>query len=213
MDPAMYQYRGPIDLTNARLRSLATALGPAYVRVSGTWTNTVYFHDSDSPAPKSPPEGFDGVLTRKQWRGVGRFRRRRECGDRYVVRDQRSHARRDRAPVRSRVEACASMGAPPCRCPPTWLSREWLARSGAITSFYEGLRDRYLPGKPMWLTDTADAACVGNPWASTFLDSLRYLDEHGRLAKAGVQVIAHNTLASSDYGLLDGETFRPRPNY
>jgi heparanase len=35
MNPAMYQYRPPIDL-NPRLRKLAAALGPAYVRVSGT---------------------------------------------------------------------------------------------------------------------------------------------------------------------------------
>ena len=37
----------PIDLTNARLRKLAAALGPAYVRVSGTWANTTYFPTSD----------------------------------------------------------------------------------------------------------------------------------------------------------------------
>jgi hypothetical protein len=33
------------------------------------------------------------------------------------------------------------------------------------------------------------------------------------MAKAGVQVVMHNTLAASDYGLLDEKTFRPRPNY
>ena len=32
-------------------------------------------------------------------------------------------------------------------------------------------------------------------------------------AQEGVQVIAHNTLAASDYGLLDEKTFTPRPNY
>ncbi|WP_210207467.1 hypothetical protein [Microvirga aerophila] len=36
MNPALYEYRPPLDLTNARLRKLAAALGPAYVRVSGT---------------------------------------------------------------------------------------------------------------------------------------------------------------------------------
>lgn len=40
MDPRLYQYRPPIDLTNARLRKLANALAPAYMRVSGTWANT-----------------------------------------------------------------------------------------------------------------------------------------------------------------------------
>jgi len=43
MNPALYEYRPPLDLTNARLRKLAAALGPAYVRVSGTWANTTYF--------------------------------------------------------------------------------------------------------------------------------------------------------------------------
>ena len=69
-DPTMFEARRPIDLTNARLRKLATALGPIYVRVSGTWANTVYFHDADTPAPASPPKGFQGVLTRSQWKGV-----------------------------------------------------------------------------------------------------------------------------------------------
>ncbi len=73
MDPGLYHYRPPIDLANPRLRALAAALGPAYVRVSGTWANTVYFHDADSPAPEAPPEGFGGVLTRSQWRGVVEF--------------------------------------------------------------------------------------------------------------------------------------------
>ena len=50
-------------------------------------------------------------------------------------------------------------------------------------------------------------------WDKTFLDTFRYLDQLGRLAKAGVQVVMHNTLAASDYGLLDETTFRPRPNY
>jgi hypothetical protein len=66
----LYEYRPPIDLSNARLRKLAAALGPAYIRVSGTWANTVYFHDSDDPAPEKPPAGFNAVLTRKQWKGV-----------------------------------------------------------------------------------------------------------------------------------------------
>lgn len=69
MNPDMYQYRPPIDLSNPRLRKLAAALGPAYVRVSGTWANTVYFADSDNP-PASAPPGFGGVLTRKEWKGM-----------------------------------------------------------------------------------------------------------------------------------------------
>jgi len=73
MDPNLYQQRPPIDLTNSRLRKLATALGPTFMRVSGTWANTTYFHDSDQPAPRTPPRGFNGVLTRQQWKGVVDF--------------------------------------------------------------------------------------------------------------------------------------------
>ena len=54
MNPDAYAYRPPIDLANARRRKLAAALGPAYVRVSGTWENTSYFADSDQP-----PAGFN----------------------------------------------------------------------------------------------------------------------------------------------------------
>ena len=72
MNPDAYAYRPPIDLANARRRKLAAALGPAYVRVSGTWANTSYFADSDQP-PTTPPAGFSGVLSREQWKGVVDF--------------------------------------------------------------------------------------------------------------------------------------------
>jgi hypothetical protein len=93
------------------------------------------------------------------------------------------------------------------------MSEDWLSRTDRALAFYRALRDRFEPGKPLWLTETADAACGGNAWDATFLDTFRYLDQLGRLAKAGVQVVMHNTLAASDYGLLDERTFDPRPNY
>jgi hypothetical protein len=103
---------------------------------------------------------------------------------------------------------CGGKGAPDAA-----LSEDWLAGTGRALAFNEKLRDRYAAGKPIWLTETADAACGGNPWAVTFLDTFRYLDQLGRLARAGVQVVMHNTLAASDYGLLDENTLQPRPNY
>lgn len=75
IDPNLFEYRAPIDLSNARLRKLAAGLGPAYVRVSGTWANTVYFHDSETAAPEKPPAGFNAILTRKQWQGAVDFAR------------------------------------------------------------------------------------------------------------------------------------------
>ncbi len=52
---------------------MAAALGLAYVRVSGTWANSVYFQDDDAPQMANPPDGFRGVLTRAQSRGVVDF--------------------------------------------------------------------------------------------------------------------------------------------
>ena len=97
--------------------------------------------------------------------------------------------------------------------PEAALSEEWLSRTDRDEAFYAALRDRFEPGKPLWLTETAEAACGGNPWAASFIDSFRYLDQLGRLAKRGVRVVAHNTLAASDYGLIDEATLQPRPNY
>ena len=320
MDPALYRQRPPIDLTNPRLRKLAAALGPAYVRVSGTWANTTYFQDSDDAAPSNPPAGFNGVLTRRQWKDVVDFSRAADA--RIVTSFATSAGTRNAAGVWTPAQArrflaytksiggsiaaaeymneptFAEMGGAPKgydaaayardiavflpfarqaapgmvilgpgsvgegislvpagmargqlktedlltaagpafdafsyhfygalskRCagmvpgagttPEDALSEEWLVRTGRVEAFYAGLRDRFAPGKPLWVTETADAACGGNPWGSTFLDSFRYLDQLGRLARSGVQVVAHNTLASSDYGLLDENTLTPRPNY
>src|SRR6185369_13848471 len=68
-NPGLYAYREPIDLSNPRLRRLAAALAPAYMRVSGTWANTTYFAESDE-APSAPPNGFRAVLSRERWKAV-----------------------------------------------------------------------------------------------------------------------------------------------
>lgn len=317
MNPSLYEYRPPIDLSNPRLLKLAAALGPAYLRVSGTWTNTVYFHDFDTPPPAIAPAGFGGVLTRGQWKGVVDFSRATnaeivtsfatgsgtrnskgvwtpEQARRLVAytkstggeisaaefMNEPTYAAMGGAPkgysaadygrdiavflsflkqasprtlllgpgsvgegpfaipmggmlktedllkatgdvfavfsyhlYAAASERCASMGQTMQTTAAMALSQEWLSRQEQIAAFYAGLRDKFEPGKPLWITETADAACGGNPWASTFLDSFRYLVQHGSLAQHGVKVIMHNTLASSDYGLLDENTFEPRPNY
>jgi heparanase 1 len=108
---------------------------------------------------------------------------------------------------------CAAMPGPLQTTPEAALSREWLFRTDREVAFYAALRDRFEPGKPLWLTETAETACGGNPWAASFVDSFRYLNQLGLLAKRGVQVVAHNTLSASDYGLIDEATLEPRPNY
>ena len=75
------------------------------------------------------------------------------------------------------------------------------------------MRDRFEPGKPIWLTETGETGCGGNPWASTFTDTFRYVEQLGRVARLGVQVVMHNTLSASDYALIDEDTLEPRPNY
>ena len=78
---------------------------------------------------------------------------------------------------------------------------------------YAPLRDRYVPDGQMWVTESGDAGGGGNTWASTYLDVLRTLNELGSFSEITDGVIFHNTLASSDYGFLQHETFDPRPNY
>jgi hypothetical protein len=93
------------------------------------------------------------------------------------------------------------------------MTDEYLKRTNTAYDFYAALRDKYMPGKPMWLTETAQAACGGDVFAQTFADSFRYLYQLGTLAQAGVRTVMHNTLASSDYGLLDEKTYEPRADY
>lgn len=93
------------------------------------------------------------------------------------------------------------------------LTAEWLDRTDIAETFYADLRNRYLPGKSLWLSETGESACGGDPFASQFIDTFRYLNQLGLLAQKGVQVVMHNTLASSDYGLLNEDTLEPRPDY
>ena len=324
LDPSLFQARPPADLSNSRLRKLAAALGPAYLRTSGTWANMVYFHDADTPPPSSPPKGFQGVLTRRQWKGVVDFARaaNAQLVASFTISDgvrdasgvwtpdqaqrlvtftktaggdiaaaeffnepnlpsfggaPRGYSAADYARdfavfrafakeavpgmhivgpgsvgegtlMRSRdgtgisaalvpTEAilsaspkpvfdifsyhhygatslrCAAMGSAGQTTAAAALSEEWLARTDASYDFYVGLRDKFEPGTPVWITETAESACGGNPWAAQFLDTFRYLDQLGRLARRGVSVIFHNTLAASEYALIDQKTLQPRPNY
>lgn len=64
----------PVDLSGARVRTLARALGPAHVRVSGSWASHTWFDGAgDHQGP--PPEGYHAVLRRHQWDGLIDFAR------------------------------------------------------------------------------------------------------------------------------------------
>lgn len=313
-----YQKRDPIDLRrNRRLRMLTKALGPAWMRVSGSWANSIYFED-DRPAT-TPPPGYQGVLTREQWAGVLEFAKavdariltsfatspgaRRPDGawdpdgarrlfdytrtlgaridavelmnepnvsrvpyeaqayarDHDALRqlvaevspgtivvgpgstgeagfklfanppEQMSTARLLGGEPRPRFDAFSHhfYGAVSQRCKSLGerngtnvntsreeaLSEDWLARANQAQSFYLSLRDRFAPGAPIWITEMAQTACGGDPWSSTFLDTFRFVDQLGRLARRDVSVVFHNTLAASDYALIDDRTWQPRPSY
>ena len=85
--------------------------------------------------------------------------------------------------------------------------------AGLCASCYAPIRDKYMPGAQMWVTESGDAGGGGNTWGSTYLDVLRTLNELGAFPKVTDGIIFHNTLASSDYGFLQHGTFEPRPNY
>jgi heparanase 1 len=93
------------------------------------------------------------------------------------------------------------------------LSEAWLDRADKAYDYYKALHDRFEPGTPIWITEEGEAGCGGDPWAATFLDTFRYIDQLARMAKRNVAAVFHNTLAASDYALIDDETLTPRPSY
>ena len=71
---ALIAPRNAVDLSGARIRTLARALGPVYVRVSGSWASHTYF-DHDNSTGGVPPDGYHAVLTTDQWDGFIDFAR------------------------------------------------------------------------------------------------------------------------------------------
>ncbi|WP_460893347.1 hypothetical protein [Rufibacter soli] len=317
----LYRKLVPIDLTDKRLRVLAQGLAPAYVRVSGTWANAVYFQDNEAP-PTTAPDGFVNVLTRRQWKGMIDFLK--ATNGKLVTSFAVSNGVRDAQGVWTPKEAqklnnyTKSLGGQIAAAElfneptmPTaggeinknysandfakdvavftsWAKREvpgmltlgpgsvgegipgvsfaelgvktlsseamlaaepkpvfdvfsyhfygaasmrmvrsgpfsikaenaldsaWLQRTDLSADYYLKLRDQYMPGKPVWITETGQAAGGGDPFAATFLDCFRYVYQMGYLAKKGVKVIMHNTLVASEYSLIDQDTHLPKPNY
>jgi heparanase 1 len=64
----------PYDFTRSRLRALARALAPAYLRISGTAANKTYY-DLGATAVTTPPGHYQRVLTKAEWDNVGAFAR------------------------------------------------------------------------------------------------------------------------------------------
>jgi len=300
--------RPPIDLTSTKLRNLARALGPAYIRISGSWANDTYF-DPDATAGAPAPKGFRGTLTGAQWAAAGRFadavdgRIVTSFASNSEVRDANGAWKPDQARALLRFskahgvpvvaaelfnEPNLGVGMPagydaddfardlrtfrqlltdeapevklvgpgttaeftPSIIKPTISSTDILDRTGPIfeafsyhsypkvsercgstagpdlaldegflttvqqdAAHYATLHDRYEPDAPLWTTETAEAACGGDRWAATYADVIRYVNTLGQLANGNGNVVFHNTLAASDYGLVDEDDFTPRPDY
>jgi heparanase len=318
----MYRKLSPANLADKKLINLAKGLAPAYVRVSGTWANAVYFQDNDAPPMAKAPAGFVNVLTSSQWKGVIDYLKATDS--KLITSFAVSNGVRDALGVWTPKEAqklanyTKKMGGEIAAAElfneptmPTaggemdknygpenfakdvavfnsWAKKEvpnmltlgpgsvgegipgvsfamggmkimptdsmmsanpkpqfdvfsyhyygaasmrmmrsgpfsikaenaldsgWLRRTDTVADYYIGLRNKYMPGKPVWITETAEAAAGGDPFSATYLDCFRYLYQLGSLAKKGIQVICHNTLASSEYGLIDQDTHLPKPNY
>jgi heparanase 1 len=78
----------------------------------------------------------------------------------------------------------------------------------------EQQRDARAPGKPVWLGETGNAQCGGEPGLSdAFVGGFWWLDELAKIARRGEPVLVRQTLSGSDYGLLDEATLTPRPDY
>ena len=323
----LMQYYPPIDLYNEKLRRYAKALGPAWIRVSGSWATKTYY-DFEGTTGGVAPEGYASVLTRAQWMGVLDFVKAvggkllvsvsncagdhpdggpldltqtkklfdfsHACGvdiDAAEFMNESNMLEMSGAPrgytaadyardqdiffawVQEHYPACLRVG--PCTLGDGALGKMDLKSAGAgiggmmqtVTTedllrgtripldvfsyhYYNGvserlasvmpaghwdsseahtdaylavapknaasyapLRDKYVPGRQMWVTESGDAGGGGDTWASTYLDVLRTLNELGSFAAITDGVIFHNTLASSDYGFLRHGSFDPRPNY
>ncbi len=331
---AMYrdlmQVYPPIDLYNEKLRKLAKELGPAWVRVSGTWATKTYY-DFDGTTNGQVPEGYLNVLTKEQWIGVLDFVK--AIGAKLIVSVSNcpglhtaeepwhpteaeklfgfskeygvpidaaeftnepnmmeetgfpkgytaAHYRRDQDLffkwLRANYPDCIAVGpsttggdnivfgkgsgeqkaggveqlvGETVNCadlmegttepldvfsyhyyngisdrlasvmpnghwqPEEATSEEYLDTAMNFCRTYVPLRDKYVPGAEMWVTESGDAGGGGDTWASTYLDVFRTLNELAGFATLTNGVIFHNTLASSDYGFLARQVFNPRPNY
>ena len=75
IDSSFFQYRPPIDLSSPKLRKLALGLGPAYVRVSGTWRNSTYFQNNDDPPVMSLLKASTVSSRARSGRGLSSLRR------------------------------------------------------------------------------------------------------------------------------------------
>ncbi len=94
------------------------------------------------------------------------------------------------------------------------LSPRFLDAFAACARRVERARDRYAPQAEIWLEETGNAQCGGEPGLSDrFIAGFWWLDQLGQAARRGHQVVIRQNLSGADYGLLDDRTLTPHPDY
>ena len=220
--PGPMQVYPPVNLYDEKLRSLVKALGPAWVRVSGTWATKAYY-DFDGTTGGTVPEGYLNILTKEQWIGVLAF-----------IRD-----------------TCTKLMVSVANCPGLHSAHEPWVPTEAEKKFALSEEYGVPIDAAEFVNEPNMMEMSGFPEGYTPEDYRRdqdlffsWLDEHypyvlkvgpsstGRdfdIGKnGGIEnlvpntcdcaalmdgIIFHNTLCSSDYGFLKHGTFDPRPNY
>ncbi len=249
----LMEYYPPIDLYNEQLRSLAKELGPAWIRVSGSWaTKTYYDFDGETGGSPSDLSQTKKIFDFSHAYGVdinaAEFMNEPNMlafsgapmgyTPKDYARDQdiffgwvRQHypncllvgpcATGDPSlPSAGEKSLAAGLGSAVPVCTTQALMDSTTIRPDVFSyHYYNGisergasfapnthwsgntahtdaylsvapdcardhtaLRDKYVPGGQIWVTESGDAGAGGNTWASTYLDVLRTLNELGTFA-------------------------------
>jgi heparanase 1 len=300
------------DFSRPRLRNLARALGPAYLRIGGTAADRTVYRMDDSAAGAPLPDGARWALTRARWDQVNAFAKDIDFRIVFTLNAGRSardaHGRWDPESARPLIAYTQQHGYPvdvwelanePNAFPLlhwSWLSADGYAEdlgraralldglhapmrlAGLATAFWpimgewrsftepvlrkaghsldivtwhyyptqsdrcpfatrrahpaelpdareradvehwaekvESAAHANAPQAAVWLGETGSAQCGGEAGLSnSYADALWWLDELGRMASRGERVVVRQTLAGSDYGLLDDQGLEPNPSY
>jgi len=90
----------------------------------------------------------------------------------------------------------------------------FLDETARWAAYVEDQRDRNAPQAEVWLEETSNAQCGGEPGLSDrFIATFWWLDTLGCLARTGQKVIIRQNLSGADYSLIDDTTLEPNPDY